>query len=487
MNLEKVLSGNAGWEGIRRLVVSPPARKLLRRELGVLSQVPQVLGPCHLQHVRFRIKPNPRLSAYFRVGMRGQSLNGDEPRTFAVIWKPKWVGDLSATEPEPEPEPEVILMEEEAERRGVAMPFHRLARRVPAWGMQIQVSPLDTAFPQLVRMSDPDYVSGVIATTAASSHPAAHFLPEGRYQVKAIRYLPGQRHVLRYDPLDPARGPTVFAKLYKPADAAGARRIFEAANSAAEILRASQKGIAGLRPLGYSTQDAAVFHPGLSGRPLDLQLRRCGQEVGRALELAGRAIRVFHDSTPSSNGSLELHSFEAEIAEVVRACGHIGVLLPSVGAIVDALLDRAGELHDHLPQEPPVLTHGDAKVEHFWITPPGLTLMDFDRFRLGDPALDLGKFLADLRWWFAADGQSTFEEAREQFLTGYAVKVPQHRLIRARLYEALELVKVTGFRVLLSDPNWGTRVTRLVSSAISLLESLHEFSGSKVNGSRLIN
>ena len=69
---------------------------------------------------------------------------------------------------------------------------------------------------------------------------------------------------------------------------------------------------------------------------------------------------------------------------------------------MNALLDRARELHERLPQEPPTFTHGDFKSDHVWVAPGGPKLIDFDSCRLGDPALDLGKFLADLQMWFTA-------------------------------------------------------------------------------------
>src|SRR5207248_948496 len=83
-------------------------------------------------------------------------------------------------------------------------------------------------------------------------------------------------------------------------------------------------------------------------------------------------------------------------------------------------------------------THGDLKTEHIWVASDGLTVMDFDSSRLADPALDVGYFLADWQFQHAAWPQ---EKVRESFLAGYAPDAPKERLTRARLYEAVELVK----------------------------------------------
>src|SRR5256885_11230876 len=56
------------------------------------------------------------------------------------------------------------------------------------------------------------------------------------------------------------------------------------------------------------------------------------------------------------------HDFAAEIRLIAQKGVHIPALLPQVGSAIEALLDRARELHEQLPQEPPTFTHGDKKI-----------------------------------------------------------------------------------------------------------------------------
>jgi thiamine kinase-like enzyme len=49
-----------------------------------------------------------------------------------------------------------------------------------------------------------------------------------------------------------------------------------------------------------------------------------------------------------------------------------------------------------------------------------LTPIDFDACKLTDPALDIGKFLADLEWWFTSKGISGIDEAHAELLKGYS-------------------------------------------------------------------
>src|SRR5207245_8306342 len=131
-----------------------------------------------------------------------------------------------------------------------------------------------------------------------------------------------------------------------------------------------------------------------------------------------------------------------------------GLLLPSVHTPSSAPTARPQALHARLPAEPPLFTHGDFKSEHVWATPGGPTLIDFDTCRLGDPALDVGKFLAHLRLWHLAHDQAGLTRVQERFLAGYAPGAPEARLLRARLWEAVELVKITARRVPRFDRDW---------------------------------
>jgi hypothetical protein len=336
------------------------------------------------------------------------------------------------------------------------------------WRMQISVSPLDTHFSQLVRLVDPRYVREMLAAACPTSDLAADRYHPSSYTVTSIRYRPGQRHVLRYDRSNGSKG-TVFAKLYTDADGA---HIFHVARQAAEWLEHQGGSVRSVRPLAYVVEDKVVLYPGICGAPLTEALRRGGRRSGDSLEQAGKALHSLHCLPPEIAGPLPTRDFRAEAGQAARASAHIRVLLPSVGTAIDGLLDRALELHARLPQEPPTFTHGDFKAEHAWCGPDGLTLLDFDSCHWGDPALDIGKFLAHLQLWHVLNDQPGLLPAQERFLAAYGCAEAEGRAMRSRLYEAVELVKITARRVLLFDPNWALRTERLIERAQGLLNAL---------------
>ncbi len=119
-----------------------------------------------------------------------------------------------------------------------------------------------------------------------------------------------------------------------------------------------------------------------------------------------------------------------EIAAIARTCEHIQVLLPDAGRTIGALLARAAGAYAALPQEAPTFIHGDFKADHVLLAPGSrLTLIDFDTCGLGDPAYDLGKFMADLAWWAHGAGRTQAPAAAwSAFLGGYGLPAGHPRL-----------------------------------------------------------
>ena len=261
----------------------------------------------------------------------------------------------------------------------------------------------------------------------------------------------------------------MFAKLY-PSEKG--ERVHRVATQVAEWLGDHREGMTSVRPLAYVAEDAVVLYPRVVGAPLCDYLRRPGPGVARCLERAGAALHALHSLPQAVAGPLPVHDFAAEIREVARDSAHVPALLPTIGAAIGALLDRAQAVRERLPQEPPTFTHRDFKCEHLLVAPGRLTLIDFDRCALADPAYDIGKFLADLQSWFFAYNQEGLEQAQEQFLAGYAPGAPTERLLRARLYEAVQLVQMTVLRARLFEHHAAYRIERLIGRAQAVMNNL---------------
>lgn len=474
MNIADALSGRAKLEGIQWMLLGGAPRRALRRELCALLSTSNVLGNCYVRHARFR--PDHKLRANYDAYLRNGG-GRHNVRAMEVTWRPDRDGERHKGKEKERANRAADLREMQAEamRRGVSAPFQRLVADLPAWGMHVQVSPLDVRFPQLVRVSDPQYVAGMVARAHVASEVAQDQVPASRYAVTSIRYRPGRRHVLRYDPLDAPECGTLFAKFYA---AENGERAFHVATQVAEWLAQHGDGVTSLRPLAYLTDDAVVLYRQIFGAPLSRHLRRPSQDVVRSLKSVGVALHALHHLPQEHVGPLKVQDFAAELKQIRRSSEHIPALLPPVGAVVKAMLERASELDAQLPREQPTFTHGDFISEHVWVTPSGLTIIDLDNRCLADPALDVGKFLADLQLLYANNGQQGVEQAQEQFLAGYGSGLPPESLIRARLYEAIKLVKMAVRRVYVFERDWAPRTERLIGRAQALMNDLELTLGS---------
>ena len=478
MNIADALSGRAELPGLRWVLLHGTPHRALRHELTTLLAAPTTLGSCRLRQARFTA--GRKLLAYYDVSLRIQAGKARYVRPIVVTWRADGKPDRHY------PTAGLADMQAEALRRRVAAPFLRLVADAPAWGMHVQVSPLDPCFRQLVGLCVPEYVQGLLQRAEAAGGGFPGQPSATRYRVTSIRYRPGKRHVLRYDSLEPRRRGTVFAKLYAGEDG---QRIFRLAAQVANWLAEGHCGLASVRPLSYVAGDSLVLYPRVPGTPLHEHLHHRGRDLAPSLEQAGAGLHRLQKLPQSFAGTIEVHDFAMEVGEIVRASRHLSALLPAVGATVDAILDRAQQLHERLPQERPTFIHGDFKCEHLWATPDGLSLIDFDSCHLSDPALDVGKFLADLQLWYDAYALPGVDQAQERFLVGYGHRASDPRLIRARLYEAIQLVKITARRVGLFEHDWVSRTERLIGRAQAVMNNLHHslgFLGAQLSSKALV-
>jgi hypothetical protein len=289
-------------------------------------------------------------------------------------------------------------------------------------------------------------------------------------QVTAVRYRPGQRHVLRYDyaQLD---GPssisgTLFAKLYSDGEDAIAFRV---ASSIADWVSSSTEAAA-IRPSAHLAEDGLVVYPKLSGVPLS---QYSAGRAARPLAQAGAVLHELQKAPVELFEDVRPHSFSKEVRAVARAGEHVGPLLPVAGAALDRILARVSAVEAEIEVDPPVLAHGDYKADHVWVGGRGITLIDFNTCSLADPSLDVGKFLADLHWWYSGAGEESLLSAQRSFLDGYGDMAPG-RLLRARLYEVLILAKLTVRRVRLFDRRWAEKTEGLLQRAERLAGELEK-------------
>lgn len=460
MNREDILSGKAGLAGIRWALNGESSRRLLRNEAQSMLQPGFRAGPFHLTRAKF--KPGRKLSAYFSFPVLDAAGKVCHAAHLAVTWQDSLDHSNQPDERSP--------LQDAAKRAGLMPVQHKLWRDLPERGIRLQLWPLDTKFPHLVQLGNPSHVARML--------PSLGIAYDGRQLpvITPIRYRPGERHVLRYEissaEAGSKRGQRLYAKLYK--DGQDAARAFGVANRVVDWLDANPEGLQGNRPEAMSQEDCVILYPHAPGVPLSHQLDRSRRWLAAQLKIIGRALSTMHSGPETLQAGLKENTFANEAKVVRRASEHIQALLPETYEEILKILDELQARYSDLPQEKPTFTHSDFKADHLLSTPQGLTLIDLDTCTLTDPALDIGKFLADLEWWFELKGLSGVEEAHEELLQGYhgdraGDSILTARLRRAKLFHVLILVKIVARRVPIYKKEWGTMTARMIARAAQLL------------------
>jgi thiamine kinase-like enzyme len=461
MKHEDILSGKAGLAEVQWALNGQPSRRLLRREAQTMLRQGYRAGPFHLTRAKF--KPGKKLLAYFTFPALDGAGEVCQSVHLAVAWQKNLDGTNHADD--------WSQLQEEANQSGL-MPVQReLWRDIPDQGIKLEVWPFDPDFPHLIRLGSPAYVAEMLASLGI-----AHGLKQMPV-ITPIRYRPGERHVLRYEISSPqgseGKGQRLYAKLYS--NAQDAAKAFGIANRVVDWLSANHQGLQGVRPEAMSEEAGIILYPHAPGTPLSRQLERSPRWLAAQLQTIGRGLALLHSGPESLQEGLKQNTFSKEAKVVKRASEHIQVLLPETYNKIVEIVENAEEGYTHFSQEDPTFTHADFKSDHLLTTPEGLTLIDFDTCTLTDPALDIGKFLADLEWWFTLKGISGVEGAQAELLKGYVGEGQRdqkldERLRRARFFHVLILVKIVARRVPIFRKEWATRTSRLIERAAGVLD-----------------
>ena len=315
----------------------------------------------------------------------------------------------------------------------------------------VLASPDDPAMPQLARLCDPIRLAEILATLTGG----AVCRSPGELTIRALRYRPGERHVLhvRGGLLDPAG---LYLKLDR--DSSGAASVPVAARLAGRVAVAA--------PVGYDGAHRVAVWRGAPGRPLWQPLRDGSPDGPPLVRTVGQGLRAFHGAAVPVD---RWHSVGAEAESTLRAGEHITGLLPREGALLRSLVEGVLVALDRWPAEPRSLTHGDVKCDNL-LTGEDRTIrfLDLDRVALAEPALDLGKLLADLSWW---GPESRVPALRRALRTGYGSCDPV-RWARADLLAVLLGAKLVARRCALHDPAWEATVRARLAGLADRLTAL---------------
>jgi hypothetical protein len=317
-------------------------------------------------------------------------------------------------------------------------------------GMTVQVFPVDGELPTLVQATDPAVAARALGELLASSGHADDEIVA--CSVEPVHYNRRHRCMSRYH-LDLAggRSSVLYGKVSN--DGAGART-----PGIVDGLRTTLPGAWFALPecLGFDAGLQLVVLTEIPGIPQVAQLIRArlggdpapvaGLTLEDAVDACGRIAAALHGSGlrlgPLRPFEEQLASLRAELAPIRRITPELGERL----ARQLELVETSGAATAGLPL---CQSHGDFTYTQLIFDGPRSGLVDFDTFCQAEPAFDLGRFLAYLRFaetkargLAGTQRVELIEQLAQRFTTAYTrAGGAVEALARVDAYEAISLIR----------------------------------------------
>lgn len=400
-----------------------PERFTARLRESATEEAPGLLRPAYV-----RYKPGTSCLVEYRKDTSG------EPALYAVARRPNAVDKLN-----------------KARRRSTTGEVPGMGTTVLDDGaIEVSWFPSDASLPALARLTEAETRAGLLR----ERFPDLPGLREST--LTTLAYKPERRYVAR---LAGTAGEAAVLRLYT-------EQGFQAAREPARTFR-SAGPLRVPKRLGRSVRHRMLLVEWLPGQPLREVIVNpaAGMEV---VSLVGAAVAELH-AQPAPR--LRVLPREKEVASVGAAAEAVAMLCPHLVSTVRELAQR---LATRISDSPPMSTaiHGDLYAEQLLVSGNEVAVLDLDRARLGDPAADLGLFLAHLEREVlgGALARHRADDIREAFLYGYGTSAGRSVPERIPTYIALGLLSLAVEPFRRRAPEWPDRIAALVDRAVRVAE-----------------
>jgi len=290
--------------------------------------------------------------------------------------------------------------------------------------------------------------------------PEEHWrISDRRLVITPLRFKPEKRAVLRLDTraVERATGEKRPFRLYLrvDADGRGAHDITVLDHIHREL--SAHPIVHCPRPVAYDGDHHLLIVEDAGGAPC----------VGIAnAQAMGSALAALH-ALPAP--TLPGRTFSAHLDGARDTAATVGALDASLaapaGALLETLMSRAGDAAG-----PGGLAHGDCHPGQLLLAGERIVLLDFDRCHLGDPASDLGNYLAHADLACLCAGTAPGDEPAAALMSAYTAaggRRPEAR--RLALWRSLSLLQLaaTPFRTL--DPAWPAQTAAVLARGREVL------------------
>ena len=324
--------------------------------------------------------------------------------------------------------------------------------------------PNDRVLKSLKWLADPRKLRRLLAEHLLNGQTQEARIPLKKLSLEPVRYVPEKRCLLRChftikgNHSRETKKVKLFIKAY-------------ADNSAAEVFQIMKE----LRPGLKEKSDGKVSIPRLKG--FDKQLKLVIMREVRGLPLVKLAGETCFTSAveKSALALATLNSTRVETKRRFDISGELSGLKKQVLEVVELLPDSREQiqaLFDYLykerPAEPARLysVHGDFYHNQIFVKEEKIYILDFDRFHRGNPLLDAGNFLVQLKALTLQSPDLDYQKASAAFKSVYLSKLPEVCSAEGlKWYLILAYLRLVVETVCLLRPNWPERVRQILKWA----------------------
>jgi len=315
-----------------------------------------------------------------------------------------------------------------------ARPTSRSVVFLPESGCLVEFFPLDWQLPSLARVVEPEAMASLLSQDGSEAERLC-WLPK----VEVLAYRLHGRCVLRYIMEAPDGGaPTeVIGKVHKPG------KIVQVVQTQSILQpQAAAYGLIIPKPLrmveewGFFLMERV---PGTVMGPLVKQARAPEQLKKEAMGLAAAALASLHRLRCENQN---VQSLQTLLKRLRKRAARLPLVIPLLAQQVEALLQQIAQLGARSTATACTFLHGGFAPDQLLMDKGQVGVVDFDATGLGDPAIDVGHFMAGLHNKAVRRASNTFRQLATYFLSEYQARLPEHRVTdRVHLFLSAYLVR----------------------------------------------
>jgi hypothetical protein len=307
----------------------------------------------------------------------------------------------------------------------VSAPWRADAARVEDAGLAMHPFPVDPELPTLARALEPELWHRLPGSDQPREQSAVEVVHYPREGACVLRY---HFNNLENGHLE-ASGRTLYGKVY--ADHAGRTVHRFLTGLAGQPAGSGQASTQFPNPVAYAPRQHLLVTEPLPGLPMIPDMLKATWAEPQANRAAFHGVTLRAALRASGEALVSLHGAEVTPAPVHTATGELASLRRDLDIVARDWPDVAADVEEALLRLTPsdldqgdmVLSHGDYTPSQVLLAAGRPAVVDLDTLCWADPALDLGRFMAQLELLGAKKGgagaRRLVEELCEEFLFGY--------------------------------------------------------------------